>query len=36
VLLYPGRVVGLYGLSFVGRCEPAHGYRATIIAREDP
>jgi hypothetical protein len=36
VLLYPGRVVGLYGLSFMGRCEPAHGYRATIIARENP
>ncbi len=34
VLIYPGRVVGLYGLSFMGRCEPAHGYRATIIARE--
>jgi hypothetical protein len=34
VLLYPGRVVGLYGLSFMGRCEPAHGYRATIITRE--
>lgn len=34
VLLYPGRIVGLYGLSFMGRCEPAHGYRATIIARE--
>jgi hypothetical protein len=36
VLLYPGRVVGLYGLSFMSRCEPAHGYRATIIARENP
>lgn len=36
VLLYPGRVVGLYGLSFMGRCEPAHGYRATIIVRENP
>ena len=36
VLLYPGRVVGLYGLSFMGRCEPAHGYRATIITRENP
>lgn len=34
VLLYPGRVVGQYGLSFMGRCEPAHGYRAKIIARE--
>lgn len=35
VLLYPGRLVGLYGLSFMGRCDPAHGYRATIIAREN-
>ena len=34
VLLYPGRIVGLYGLSFMGRCEPAHGYRAMIIPRE--
>ncbi|HXF72496.1 MAG TPA: BREX protein BrxB domain-containing protein [Actinomycetota bacterium] len=34
VLLYPGRLVGAYGLSFMGRCEPAHGYRAKIIARE--
>jgi hypothetical protein len=34
VLLYPGRVVGLYGLSFMGRCDPTHGYRATIIPRE--
>lgn len=36
VLLYPGRLVGSYGLSFMGRCEPAHGYRAKIIAREAP
>jgi hypothetical protein len=35
VLLYPGRLSGAYGLSFMGRCEPAHGYRAKIIARED-
>jgi len=34
VLLYPGRLVGQYGLSFMGRCEPAHGYRAKIVARE--
>lgn len=34
VLLYPGRVTGLYGLSFMGRCDPTHGYRATIIPRE--
>jgi hypothetical protein len=36
VLLYPGRLVGSYGLSFMGRCEPAHGYRAKIIPREAP
>lgn len=35
VLLYPGRVVGLYGLRFMDRCEPAHGYRAVIVPRED-
>jgi len=34
VLLYPGRLVGANGLSFMGRCEPAHGYRAKIIVRE--
>lgn len=34
VLLYPGRLVGSYGLSFMGKCEPAHGYRARIVARE--
>lgn len=34
VLLYPGRLVGLNGLSFMGRCEPVHGYRAKIIVRE--
>jgi hypothetical protein len=33
-LLYPGRLVGSYGLSFMDRCEPAYGYRATIIPRE--
>jgi hypothetical protein len=33
-LLYPGRIVGSYGLSFMDRCEPAYGYRATIIPRE--
>lgn len=32
-LLYPGRLVGSYGLSFMDRCEPAYGYRATIIPR---
>ncbi len=35
VLLYPGRLVGQYGLSFMGRCQPAHGYRAMIIPREE-
>ena len=34
VLLYPGRLIGSYGLSFMGKCEPAHGYRAKIVARE--
>jgi hypothetical protein len=34
-LLYPGRVVGQFGLSFMGRCEPAYGYRARIIPRGD-
>lgn len=34
VLLYPGRLIGANGLSFMGRCEPAHGYRAKIIVRE--
>jgi hypothetical protein len=33
-LLYPGRVVGTYGLSFMNKCEPAYGYRAHIIPRE--
>jgi len=32
-LLYPGRVVGEFGLSFMGRCEPAYGYRARIVPR---
>jgi hypothetical protein len=37
VLLYPGRMAGPYGLSFMGRCQPAHGYRASkIIPREGP
>jgi len=35
VLLYPGRLVGQYGLSFMGRYQPAHGYRAVIIPREE-
>lgn len=33
VLLYPGRLEGNYGLSFMGKCEPAHSYRAKIVAR---
>lgn len=33
VLMYPGHVVGGVGLSFMGKCEPAHGYRAKIVQR---
>lgn len=33
-LLYPGRLVGEYGLSFMDRAEPAYGYRALIVPRE--
>ena len=33
-MLYPGRVVGDYGLSFMDKTEPAYGYRALIISRE--
>ena len=29
------RVVGEFGLSFMGRCEPAYGYRARIVPRGD-
>jgi hypothetical protein len=32
-LLYPGRLHGGYGLSFMDKLEPAFGYRATIIER---
>ncbi len=32
-MLYPGRVVGDYGLSFMGKTEAAYGYRALIIPR---
>jgi bacteriophage exclusion system BrxB-like protein len=35
-LLYPGRLVGEYGLSFMDRAEPAYGYRALIVPREAP
>jgi len=34
VLLYPGHLEGAYWLRFMGRCEPAHSYRAKIIPRE--
>lgn len=33
IMLYPGRVVGDYGLSFMGKTEPAYGYRALIVPR---
>jgi hypothetical protein len=33
-LLYPGRLIGDYGLSFMDRTEPSYGYRALIIPRE--
>jgi hypothetical protein len=35
-LLYPGRLVGEYGLSFMDRTEPTYGYRALIVPREVP
>jgi hypothetical protein len=35
-LLYPGRLVGEYGLSFMDRTEPAYDYRALIVPREVP
>ena len=35
-LLYPGRLVGEYGLKFMDRAEPAYGYRALIVPREAP
>lgn len=34
-LLYPGTIVGDYGLKFMDRTEPAYGYRALIIPRGD-
>ncbi|MDQ4145721.1 MAG: DUF1788 domain-containing protein [Actinomycetota bacterium] len=33
LLLYPGQVVEPYGLKFMARCEPIHGYRAKIFQR---
>ena len=32
-MLYPGRIVGDYGLSFMGKTEPTYGYRALIVPR---
>ncbi len=32
-LLYPGKLVGETGLSFMGRAEPTYGYRALIVSR---
>ena len=32
-LLYPGVIVGDYGLKFMARTEPSYGYRALIIPR---
>lgn len=32
-LLYPGKLVGDTGLSFMGRAEPTYGYRALIVGR---
>jgi hypothetical protein len=34
-LLYPGAIVGDYGLRFMRRGEPAYGYRALIVPRGD-
>jgi hypothetical protein len=34
-LLYPGTIVGDYGLRFMDRTEPAYGYRALIVPRGD-
>lgn len=33
VLLYPGRIIGDFGLSFMGKTEPTYSYRALIVAR---
>jgi hypothetical protein len=32
-LLYPGVIVGDYGLKFMARTEPSYGYRALIVPR---
>ena len=34
-LLYPGSIIGDYGLQFMDRTEPAYGYRALIVPRGD-
>lgn len=34
-MLYPGRIVGDFGLSFMGKTEPTFGYRALIVPRGD-
>jgi hypothetical protein len=34
-LLYPGSIIGDYGLKFMDRTEPAYGYRALIVPRGD-
>ena len=34
-LLYPGSIVGDYGLKFMDRTEAAYGYRALIVPRGD-
>lgn len=35
ILLYPGTIEGNYGLRFMGKTEPAYGYRAMIVARHE-
>ena len=35
-LLYPGTLIGEYGLRFMDRAEAAYGYRALIVPRETP
>lgn len=35
LLLYPGTIEGDYGLRFMGKTEPAYGYRAMIVLRHE-
>lgn len=35
VLLYPGTIEGDFGLRFMGKTEPAYGYRAMIVTSGD-